>query len=784
MSGDSPAERAGRRRARLLVAAVVTVVLGVSLILAEAIDLDKSIRPLIPDSSPELAKSAGVLDLAPFSKVLAVQLAADGPDSARLLPETADAVRARLDPALMDAPALDEQIPDMAGVMALLPALADGECLDQVATAMDPAALGPRLAVLKDDLSGVNAAVTGLFWRADPLGLRGCVFKNFPRLTGLPQPDPMIGYPVSDDGLRLLILIRPKVAMSDTDGCVALMANLEESLAVSLPEGVTAQIAGGHRHTAANSGVIMRDLVVTMSLAMILILAIYVFLVRSWGALWLFLTPAAAVLIATAIMSLVFDRVSGLAIGFGAAVLGIAEDYAVHVHFALRRSPDSRTAIRWVARPLFMSVLLCAGGFGVLWWSAIPAIRQVAVFTILSIVVGYAWAILVLPHCPGMDTPRERAMPPADLRRPRKRACLATVGVFACLTLVLFAAVPRNASVRSLGHASRELLSDQAAIEKAWKLNQDMSIFLAEGGDAEQALALVRQGEASLRARMPGLESASLASLWPDAAEQAARIAAWNSLMAERGAEFTAAFTQAALEHGFAPAAFEPFLQWFAAKPARIDAEALRSAGLGFLLNSFLSAKDGKTYATLLVQDAGANHGVSALDGNERIFALSARGLEHGLDRAMSQDRWLIPAAAVICLLVLLWTFQDGYFALLAFIPSLAGLAGVLAWFMASGHPLGLVEAAGLPLVVCLGADYGILAVHEFSEKLDLGAARAILVSGLTTVAGIGILILARHPVLKAMGGTVFVGLVAAMAAAILLLPRLCGEKRTGRDGA
>lgn len=781
MSGDS---FLGRNRVRLLVGAVVAAALGVSLVLTEAIDLDKSIRPLIPDSSPELTKSAEILDLAPFSKVLAVQLAADDPEQAGALPEIADAVRAALDPALMSAPGLDDQMPDMERVMALLPALCDDDCLEQVAGAMDSTEIGRRLDELKEELSGVNAAVAGMFWRVDPLGLRACVFRNFPRLTGLPAPDPIAGYPLSDDGLRLLLLIRPKVAMSDTDGCVALMKNLEQALVAYLPAGVSAHYAGGHLHTASNSGVIVGDLVVTMSLAMLLILAIYIFLVKSWAAIWLFLTPAAAVLVATALLSLLFDRVSGLAIGFGAAVLGIAEDYAVHVHFALRRSPDNSTAIRRVLRPLMMSVLLCAGGFGVLWWSAIPAIRQVAAFTILSIVAGYVWAILVLPHCPGMDKPRETPEPPADLRRPHRQACLLTAAALACAGLLLFAYTPKNSSVRSLGYASQELLDDQAEIERSWNLNQNIQIHLAEGDDAETAIALARRGEAFLREASPGLETASLAALWPETTQQDKRIRAWDRFMAERREGFAKAFQTAAVARGFDEGAFQPFLRWFLAPPERIDAEALRRANLGFLLDNFLSEKNGKTYATLMAQEAPGKEGTALPSAVEGIFVLSAKGLEESLNRVMARDSWLIPLAAVICFLVLIWTFRDIFFALLAFIPALAGLCGVLLWLAAKGGSLGLVETAGLPLVVCLGADYGILAVHEFSEKLDLGAAKAIMVSGLTTVAGIGILVLARHPVLHSLGGTVFVGLVAAMAAAILLLPKLCEDRRPQQHGA
>lgn len=83
------------------------------------------------------------------------------------------------------------------------------------------------------------------------------------------------------------------------------------------------------------------------------------------------------------------------------------------------------------------------------------------------------------------------------------------------------------------------------------------------------------------------------------------------------------------------------------------------------------------------------------------------------------------------------------------------------------------MEAAALPLVICLGADYGIVVVSELTGKADLGAPKAIFVSGLSTIAGIGILILANHPVLHALGKTVFIGLAAAMPASILLLPQM-----------
>jgi predicted RND superfamily exporter protein len=50
---------------------------------------------------------------------------------------------------------------------------------------------------------------------------------------------------------------------------------------------------------------------------------------------------------------------------------------------------------------------------------------------------------------------------------------------------------------------------------------------------------------------------------------------------------------------------------------------------------------------------------------------------------------------------------------------------------------------------------------------------RAVLVSGLTTLAGFGALVLARHPALHSIGVTVLLGIGAAIPAALLVIPAL-----------
>ena len=763
-------------RRRILLAAAVLAGLGLSFLATMNLELDKSLQALMPDSSASLQRSVELLDLAPFSRVMLIQLTADKAETSPQLAAAADLLVDGLDPELARQVETAE-MPDLGRIMALLPALCDEACLNRLGQAVTRPRMDEALSAIKNDLAGPGG-LQDFFWRLDPLALRGEVFSKFPGHQGWPLADPLIGYPVSPDGRHLLIIIKPLVSMNDTDGALALMDNLNHP-AGRLPPGISAQIVGAQRHTAANAASIERDLTLTLSLAMLLILAIYLFLVRSLGAVWLFLTPAVAVMAAAAGLTVVFSKVSGLALGFGAAVLGIAEDYAVHVHYALRRSVTKEEALTHVSRPLLMSTLLCAAGFGVLLFSSVPAIRQLAFFSALAIAVGYFWAIVVLPHCPAMDRPRETAFKKdrAVPLKPRPSRIWPVFLALAGLSVLLMNLMPLKTSIRDLGLADPGIIKDQRAVEDNWQLDGGRRLFLAEGRSPAEALALAGELTDALNLSTPGSAS-SLAGLIPAEDVQRANLDRWNKFIAAHGRETADRLAEEGRKQGFAPRAFEPFTDWFLAEAVDLNPQRLAQAGLGALTENFMAEKDGRHFA-LVVAERRAPEPPPGFDGDGRVFQLSAAEMEKSLSGSLADEKKLLPFCIFICLGLLTWAFRDASRAILAFIPALCGLAAVLTLQLALGRPLGLVEAAALPLVICLGADYGIVVVSELAENADLGAPKAIFVSGLSTIAGIGILILADHPVLHALGRTVFIGLLAAMPASILLLPRMYSEAGT-----
>jgi predicted RND superfamily exporter protein len=115
---------------------------------------------------------------------------------------------------------------------------------------------------------------------------------------------------------------------------------------------------------------------------------------------------------------------------------------------------------------------------------------------------------------------------------------------------------------------------------------------------------------------------------------------------------------------------------------------------------------------------------------------------------------------------------------LLAHVPVvLAGvwLVGLMGLF---GVPFNPANIMTLPLVVGIGVTYGVHILTRFTEEqnpaiLAKSTGKAVLVSGLTTVAGFGSLILAKHQGIVSLGFVMSVGVAAAMLGGLVSLPAL-----------
>jgi uncharacterized protein len=115
---------------------------------------------------------------------------------------------------------------------------------------------------------------------------------------------------------------------------------------------------------------------------------------------------------------------------------------------------------------------------------------------------------------------------------------------------------------------------------------------------------------------------------------------------------------------------------------------------------------------------------------------------------------------------------------ILSLLPVALGGLWMLAIMGLAGIPFNPANIMTLPLIVGIGVTNGIHILNRFAEEqhpsiLARSTGKAVLVSGLTTIAGFGSLILAKHQGIESLGWMMAVGVATCMLIGLTFLPAL-----------
>lgn len=134
---------------------------------------------------------------------------------------------------------------------------------------------------------------------------------------------------------------------------------------------------------------------------------------------------------------------------------------------------------------------------------------------------------------------------------------------------------------------------------------------------------------------------------------------------------------------------------------------------------------------------------------------------------------------ALIAILILLWVhFRNVSCIILALLPVTFGFIWMGGLMGVGGVNFNLANIMTLPLVIGIGVTNGIHILTRFSEEqtpaiLTRSTGKAVIVSGLTTIAGFGSLMLGKHQGIISLGYIMSIGVAACMAIALMFLPSL-----------
>lgn len=596
-------------------------------------------------------------------------------------------------------------------------------------------------ALMAENLRAMQSfgAIAGMGWiRGDPLGLRHLLREE------LPHHLPNMGG-VKNGDTQFLLLFRPSSSSFDA----AAARQLVQTIRAAVPSSCRLYLSGAPAHAAANGEAVSRDLTRIIIVSFLGIALAYIFLARSWGALWIVAIAGISTVFAGAFVSAAWPAASGLAIGFGASLMGLAEDYAVHMHFGLRSGNDQGAIYCSLLSPLLQGFLLNISGFCVLLLSSVPVIRQMALFACVSLSTGFLLAAVTAPFLPGFTFPRNI---PKAIRRGRRCPSLgrgvAFLGFMLLSCFLLCCKMDVNFSPRLLGAKAVELANNTEKIKELWGIGTGTR-FVVEGLSADEALAKAKSLAEDLRtANATGVLSPS--DFFMDSASERDNVQRWQTWLLT--SDMRRLLGNAAEKVGISREAFIPFYDAIAQAPERM-----------------------RTPADLLRFDATAivlcTDSSPAIPPREGVYIFSLEQLEEEIAVSFKKGQSIIGGAILaICFLVWLLIRSPGR-VIAVLVPPLFSIMVVFLAFIVFHMPFTMAAACAIPIVFGLSLDHGIMITHALESGEALGVRKAIILASVTAFFSIGLLALSEHPALRTLGMTIFSGLAGELAAALWLVP-------------
>ena len=713
--------------------------------------IEENVLALIPQSIKQQVELFGH---SPLSQKMMV--VAQAPSATQAF-QTAQQIREQLLQEQLIRPVGNPAADFIPQVLDVLPTLFTSQDQLVATRKLTPRAVASQFDRYQEGLFSLESMFTKQQMTQDPLFLTEIFFDKWKKL-GQGNTEYQDGLLASPDGTVQVGLYDSTAVVSDLTAARRLQRWFTQQQQ-RLPAGVRVFFMGGLRYTLENMSVIKRDLMLISLVGLALLGSVFGLFFRNRRALLIYLLPIGILPPAALVTQLVFGRISGITLGFGSVVAGLSVDYAIYVYFACQTSSvDSAKMHSQIRKHLWCNFLTSALCFAALFLSSVEVFKQIAVFALVALSLALGVALKVFPayfRSPVSVAPRGIKIKPLSWRSACSVSVLLVVwGIWGITHTSL------RQGLEALNSTSSAFAQDKKITDQLFTADKRALLF-SLGKTADEALVHNENLSAVLPVSLP------VSELFVSAKTRAENQTRWQQFWTPgRIRSARQSLRTEAVRHGLNPAAFESFWK-------RLQQPHSPTVDFTAWYNPILTLTDGSYAVMNIVEDTPVYQTVA--QQHPAVF-VSASQLQQKLARGVKDEAVQVVIWALLFNGVAVWMiFRNFKEALLCFVPVILGgciLFGCLAFFGITVNILGLIF---LPLLVGLGIDYAIFQLMKYRaarEQLhEVYPPQALLAAGLSTLAGFGVLGLARHSVLFMMGICALIGIGGAVGVALFILP-------------
>lgn len=633
--------------------------------------------------------------------------------------------------------------------------------------------------------------------RKDPIGIRNIFMGNTASISEMFGGNYKMVYRhfFTPDTTVGIAFLSPNFKAFDSKAGTRLIESVEESIAsfnAAHPD-VEILFHGAPVQSVFNSRQIKKDLVFTLGVSVLFICIIIGICFKNKSTLFMLLGPVAyGTFFSLACVYLIKGKMSLMAIGIGAIVLGVALSYCLHVLTHYKYVNDPIRVLKDQAKPVFLGCLTTVGAFVGLLFTESALLQDFGIFASLALIGTTAFCLIFLPHFfrPEKNKRSDKAF--AWLEKinsfplEKQKWLLILISILSIVCFYTQRWVTFDSDLKNIGYHEPEVVrSRELLAEKTTRGNA--SVFYATTShnldtallNNKQMLALLD----TMLAENKILNFSKAALLFPATNEQNIRIQYWSDFWSpERVAKVRENLIAAGEHHRFKPETFDPFFEMLNNENQPLS---IYHAGIipDELLSNIIEYTD-STYMVLTsvqMPEEQKKQVSQALAVHPHWIVIDPFFYTNNMVEIMNEDfNTVLGISSIFVFIVLLISYRNILRAILAFIPM------GLSWYIVLGImgifniQFNLINIVISTFIFGIGVDYSIFVMdgllagtrRSYSELL-MYHKTAIFFSAVVLIIGVGSLVLATHPAMKSVGLTTLIGMTSTVLITYTLQPFL-----------
>ena len=624
----------------------------------------------------------------------------------------------------------------------------------------------------------------------DPLNLFTLVVQKLQHTDTSLKYELYDGHIFSPDMQKAIVMINSPYGASETENNTQLISLLQacSKKVISHHKNLDIHIIGGPVIAVGNASQIKSDSILSVTIAVILIMALLLFTLRNLRNISLIaLSIAWGWLFAMGGLALLHDSVSIIVIGISSVILGIAVNYPLHFIAHLSHTPDKKRALREIVMPLLVGNITTVGAFLALVPLQSVALKDLGLFSSFLLIGTIAFVLIYLPHVSKETKEVKHTFLDkiSDVSLENKPVVVTIVVVLTLVFGYFSFQTKFDANMSNINYMTEEQKADMAYFQRTMATNGEYQKVYAVTSDSTMNGAL----DKNLRLQ-PTLDKlvkskmihdySSCSQFVVSTAEQKRRLALWQDFLHRHKEKLTSSLRSSMQAEGFAAESFEDFYalldKTYQLQPISYFSPLTKSLFAGSLSTDSI----GKRYSVvnvLSVKDNDVKRVKDALSDTDS-FSFDIVSMNSAIANHLSNDFNYIGLACGFIVFFFLWlSFGSFELALLSFVPMAVSWLWILGIMSLFGMQFNIVNIILATFIFGQGDDYTIFmtegSMYEYAYRRKMLASykHSIIISALIMFIGIGTLIVARHPALHSLAEVTIAGMLSVVLMAYIFPP-------------